>query len=207
VVGADVSLNAVSERQFTDALLTEVTIPALDGSSKDAGFLTVRFAPESTRTVKGSGKATADKAKQKKWLCSNFRLRLGDLDTSKVARIDGFTVRQRIGQADVAERRDRTREPSGVEFPNLRVTLAAASAQTWTTWFDEFVVKGNNGDENELSGEIAFLTANRLEELGRIELANVGIFGLRQQQSTGDQVARVVVDLYCERMELKVGGA
>ena len=38
-------------------------------------------------------------------------------------------------------------------------------------------------------------------------LANVGIFGLRQQQSTGDQVARVVVDLYCERMELKVGGA
>ena len=35
IISADYNLDAKSERQFTNALLTETTIPAMDGSSKE----------------------------------------------------------------------------------------------------------------------------------------------------------------------------
>jgi phage tail-like protein len=49
IVAVDVQLKAVSEHQFFQALLTEVTVPAMDAASKDPAYLTMKFAPEYTR--------------------------------------------------------------------------------------------------------------------------------------------------------------
>jgi hypothetical protein len=87
-------------------------------------------------------------------------------------------------------------------FPNLRVTFGQASLQTWSDWFDDFVVKGDNGDDKEKNGAIVFLDPTLKQELGRIELKNVGIFALRRQPST-EQVPRATAELYVESMELK----
>ena len=65
------------------------------------------------------------------------------------------------------------------------------------------MVKGNNGDDREKSGAIVFLDATQKQELGRIELRNVGIYALRRQPST-EQVARLTAELYVESMELKL---
>jgi hypothetical protein len=102
--------------------------------------------------------------------------------------------------------RIRRREPGTLEFPDLRVTLSQASLQSWSDWFEDFVVKGDNGDDKEKSGAIVFLDATLKQELGRIELKNVGIFALRRQPST-EQVARVTAELYVESMELKWSAA
>ncbi len=66
---------------FTNGLITEVGIPALDASSKDSSKLSVKFAPEHTRfTPKLNGGKSIDparhalgKGEQKVWLPSNFR--------------------------------------------------------------------------------------------------------------------------------------
>ena len=204
IIEADANLNAKVEHRFVDALLTETTIPPMDAAVKGSAYLTVKFAPESIAFKKASGKVTAPRSKQKQFIASNFRLELAGLDCSKVSKVDAFTVKVTSTADPVGTRRRAAREPSGVEFPNLRVTLAESSAQTWRDWFDDFVVKGNSGDQQEKSGALVFLDPARKTELGRVNFANVGIFALRRTAGAGDQLPRVVADLYCEKMELKI---
>ncbi len=203
IVEADANLDVKRRREFHDALVTETTVPALDASAKTPAELTVKVAPESITSTKGSGKLAGATAKKKQWLAANFRLELGDLDAKTVSKIDAFTVKQTVAADDIGARRDFRREPGQVEFPNLRVTLGEKGVQTWSDWFDDFVVKGNNGDDREKNGSIVFLDPSLKQELGRIELKNVGIFALRRQSSAGEQMARVTAELYVESMELK----
>jgi len=203
IVETDAKLAPQARREFRHALITETTIPTLDAASKAPAQLTVKLAPEEI-TRKKAGGAGGQKvgARQKQWLASNFRLELDGLETKTVSKIDAFTVKQTIAADDVGDVRISRREPGKLEFPNLRVTFGQASLQPWTDWFDDFVVKGENGDDKEKNGAIVFLDATLKQELGRVELKNVGIFALRRQPST-EQVARVTAELYVESMELK----
>ena len=207
VVVTDPSLQAVSAREFYHALITEVTIPDLDASSKDAAHLTLKFAPEYTRDVKASGKVTAPKTPaQKQFAASNFRFELDGLPGARVSRIDSFTVKQPVVTDDIGSLRDAPVEPGRIEFPNLRVTISELDAGPWGDWAQDFLVKGNNDDSHEKRGAIVFLAPNRKAELARIVLHNVGIFALRRPAApAGNQVAHVVADLYCEWMEFEIG--
>jgi phage tail-like protein len=207
VVVTDPSLQAVSAREFYHALITEVTIPDLDASSKDAAHLTLKFAPEYTRDVKASGKLTAPKTPaQKQFAASNFQFELDELPGGRVSRIDSFTVKQPVVTDDIGSTRDTPTEPGRIEFPNLRVTISELDAGPWGDWAQDFIVKGNNDDSHEKRGAIVFLAPNRKAELGRIVLHNVGIFAFRRAAAAAaTQVSHVVADLYCEQMEFQVG--
>jgi len=195
-----------SVREFTNALISEIGFPALDASSKDPASITVKWTPELTRTAKGRGKASklpAD-AKQKQWLVSNFRLTLGDLPTDRVAKIDAFAIRQTVAAAAVGEIRDYQKEPGVIEIPNLRVAFAEVDLPAWQDWFEDFAIRGNSGDDRELSGKIGFLNPSLAKEIGSIELQNVGIYRLAPDPApTGPTaVRRWVAELYVERMAI-----
>ena len=199
---------AVSEREFVRAFLSEVTVSAADAASKEPGFLTVKLQPETLRTKKGSGEPAkaAVAAKAKAWLPANFKLEIDGLDCKKVSKIDALTFRQKLTEGSVRERRVRTKEPTSMETPNLRITFAESSSQTWTAWFDDFVVKGNSGDENEKSGKLSFLAPDLKSVLAEISFFNLGIFRLEPEPQAVDAqaIARIRADLYCERIELTV---
>jgi hypothetical protein len=198
VTAVDASMNALSEQQFANALVTKTTIPTLDAASKDAGRLAITLSPESTTTGAGGGKVpSVGVAQQKPFVLSHFRLELDGLDCSHVTKIDSFTVEV---QADVTS--------AGIVFPDLRVTMAAdgVAAATWQSWFTDFVVDGRNEDALEKSGAIVFLAPDLHGEIARVTLHNVGISALRRVPlGAGDAVRRLAADLYCERMELTVG--
>jgi hypothetical protein len=208
VAAANYDYKAQSYRHFRDALITEVTIPALDGSSKDSAFFAIKFDPEEINEAPGDDtviKGTVN-TKQKKWLCSNFRMRLGDLDCSKISKIDSFTIKQGVVEDAVGEFRISTKEPSKMEFPNLKITLAKSTEKSWKDWFTEFVVKGKNGQEAELTGVIEFLDPSGQEVLGSVDLFQVGIFSLTEEKKEAgkDGIARIVVETYVEKMQLKL---
>jgi len=199
IVTADVNLTAMSQRDFVRALIAETTIPALDGSSKDAVYLTVTLTPQFTRDSKPSGRVTGDVAKQKLWTAANFRIRIDGLDCTRVVRVDALTVRQKIGDAGDA-RADR--QAGQLEFPNLNITMSMVGSDTWLAWFDDFVLKGNNDQSKEKNGSIALLSPDMKDELLRIDLFNLGIFAIQRTDTASDRLARLTAQLYCERMEL-----
>jgi T4-like virus tail tube protein gp19 len=209
IVTADLNLTARTERQFFHALLTETTIPALDAASKNPAYLTVKFAPESTKSVKASGTIAGGATKQKLFLPSNFRFELDGVDCKRVTKIDTFTVRQELRADEIGEVRRIAKQAARVEFPNLRVSIGdGPTVASWQSWFDDFVIKGNCDDSMEKSGAIVFLTPDLKSELARVVLHNVGICALRRPPRIAQSEApRVVtVELYCERMEFRVTG-
>ena len=209
IVAYDINLEARSEREFYNALITEVSFPKMDAASKDQCYMNVKFAPEFTRIKKASGKATLPpvRASQEMWLPSNFRLEIAALDCTRVSAIDSFTVKQTAVSDVIGDGRDYRREPGRIEFPNIAVTLAETSAQSWLDWFDDFIVKGNNGDDREKTGALIYLSPNRQTEIGRVNFFNMGIFKLAATKgdAADEQIRRVTAHLYCERMEFQIG--
>jgi len=204
VVAADFKFDVKSERKFSNALITETGIPACDGSSKDPGYLSLSFAPEQTQDVKASGTLSVGK-QQKLWLPSNFKLEIDGLDCSKVNKIDAFTVKQAVVAGDLGEERLPTREPGKIEFPNLSITFAEVSAQSWVDWHKDFVINGNSSSEQEKNGRVVLLSANLQEQLVEIKFFNLGIFKLDAEagEPNATAPARMTAELYCERMEFK----
>ena len=156
----------------------------MDGSSKDAGYFTIKFDPEEITYAKGDGAVVQDgvNTKQKAWLCSNFRVRVGKLPCARVASVDAFTIKQGTGK-----------EGTGIEFPNLKIRFSAADAAAWQDWFNEFVVQGRNGQDKELDGAIEFLDPALKEVLGSVELSQIGIFSLGpEKQEAGSERDRTL---------------
>jgi hypothetical protein len=204
VVAADYNYKAKSYRHFRDALITEITIPALDSSSTDTSFFTIKFDAEEITYQAGDDadiKSVAN-TKQKTWLTSNFRLRLGDLPCGRVSKIDSFTIKQHIQQDAVGSQRISTKEPTGLEIPNLKVTFSASDVKPWVTFFDDFV----KGQGAELSGAIEFLDPSLKEVLGSVDLFQVGIRSLAEDkgEANKDSIKRATAELYVERMMLNL---
>ncbi len=200
LVVADYKLEAKSAREFLDAQLTETTLPTLDASSKDPGFLTLKFSADLVKDSNASGKQDAAAAKAKLWQRSDFRLQIDSLDCTKVSKIESMSVKQKTAKDDAGQS---TTLPTVLEFPDLEVTLSEVSAKTWFEWLDDFVIKGKNDESSERSGTIQLLAADAKTELARIKLIGLGIYRMSLPKA-GDKARNVTAGLYCSRMELVV---
>lgn len=213
IIAADFNFKEHGRTDFNHGLLTELTLPALDAASKDAAKMTLRIQPEFTRTIKGSGKQLATSGGkvvvQKKWLPANFRLDIPGLDCKSVNRIEPLVLKEKVVDNPVGELRDYQKEPAHGEFGNLTVTLAESHADSWYKWFDDFVVKGNCGEDKEKSGSLAYLTPDMKTELFRVTFSNLGIFKLAEEhiEAHSEGVRRVKAELYVERMQFDYKGA
>ncbi|MBA4143706.1 MAG: hypothetical protein H0X43_12060 [Nitrosospira sp.] len=211
IVAANSDRRAVAFRHFHNALITEIRLPALDVDSRDDAFLTIRFDAEKIIDKDGDGSNLSDAidTMQQKWPRSSFRLRVGDLPCSHVCKIDSFTIRQVLVPEVRGDFRFSTRTLTRLEIPNLKITFSAADIRPWVTWFNEFVVKGQNSQEEELSGVIEFLDPTGSKVLGSIDLFQVGIFALSAEQETeavGHKVSRYIAELYVEKMSINFFG-
>jgi len=204
MIAADFDYGAQSARVFYDAFISEVTIPALDGSSKEPAYMTMKVDPERIRFEKRAGEklnGTIGTA-TKKWLCSNFRVELAGLPCDRVAKIDSFTWKQAIIKDQVGAFREATKHPAKVEVPNLKLTVSMADIEPWRAWHESFVINGQCTDADEITGSITFLGPDHKEQLATIELDHVGIISLTQakQEANKEEVARFEVELYVESM-------
>jgi hypothetical protein len=206
VVAADFDYKAQRATVFYDAHITECTFPALDASSKEPAYMTIKIDPEKLRYEKRGGEKLSAKmgTKTKKWLPSAFDFELGTLPCERVNKIDSFTLKQGVVMDQVGKFREATKHAAKVEVPNLKVTFSASDAKPWEDWFRTFVIEGKCADGDELNGQIRFLGPDHTEELGRIELYHVGIISLQpaKYEANKEEVARLEAELYVEEMKL-----
>jgi hypothetical protein len=207
IISADFDYKAQASRVFYDALITEVTCPALDGSSKEPAYMTLKFEPETIRFEKRGGERIQGKIgpAQKQWLCSNFRIEIGDLPCQRVSKCDSFTWKQGIVKDEVGTVRDCQKEPAKIEVPNLKLSISMADYEPWWAWYKSFVIDGKCGESDEVTGAITFLGPDMSQELARVELLNVGIFSLEagKAEANNEEVSRFDVELYVEDMKFE----
>ena len=209
---ADYDWNIVRTLDFHNALITEIGFPGLDASSKDSCKLTLKLSPEWTRTHKGSGKIKIPdhplgKGKQKRWLPSNFRLRIDGLDHAceHVNKIEPLVIKQKVVDSAVGEMRHQLREPAGFEFPNLIVSTSEARAHPFWHWEKQFIIHGKNSDDDEKTGTLEYLSSDLSETLFTVEMHHIGLFKVSSDklEAGSEAIRRVKAEMYVEHMKFE----
>jgi phage tail-like protein len=212
VISADYDQKEVGRMDFFNALITEVGFPALDAASKDAAKMTIKFAPEKTTNklaTGGSVKGELGKGHQKKWLPANFRLKIDGLDKacSRVNKIEALTIKQKVVEHAIGDQRDYEKEPASIEYPNLVITCAESHADDLVKWHEDFVVKGNNGQDKEKGGTLEYLTPDLSTVLFTLTFSGLGIFKLTPDkfESGSENIKRMKAEMYCEQITFNAG--
>ena len=82
------SIPAGQQLQFRDGLITAVTVPVLDATNTNPAYLRVTIAPEQIIQTALSAPVTGT---MNAWQDLDFRLTMGNLETSLVSRIEPLT--------------------------------------------------------------------------------------------------------------------
>lgn len=210
VLTLDLNSKVTRRIEFTSAFITEVGMPPADGASKDAAFITLKFAGLGyVDGATGADSKGTVNTKTTAWSQANFRFELDNLPTNRVSRIDPFAVNMGFTPAPI-EPVDPDAPPvfisdpgavlafPPINFPGLRVTFSTIDAQKWRAWHRSSVVLGSVDERN---GKIVYLDPTFKKTLGTVELYGVGIYGLQDLPPDAQAtVARTQAQLYCERM-------
>ena len=201
---ADFNYEIKSHREFKEALITEVGFPACDSSSKDAGYMSVKFRPESITTKP----VTREKLRgifsehQKLWLPANFRLTIDGLEKAlkHCNKVEAMTVKQTVVKLESGNARIYELEPGKLEFPNLVFTVPEAYAEPIIKWHQSFVIDGTNSNSDEKTGSLTFLSPNLKDSLGEIKFTGIGIFNVSADkgEAGNESIRRVKVECYVE---------
>jgi hypothetical protein len=205
---ANFNLKKTFEHEFREALITETSIPALDGSSKEAAYMKIKIQPEYVRAKKLAGTEVAKGnlgQKQKMWMASGFRLNIDGIDETRYTnKVEAFTIKQGIKKLYTGQERFPQIEPTKIEFPNITGTIALEYADKLIEWHDKYVMAGQSDPKAQKTGSIEFLTPQRDKTIFSINLYEVGIQSLQvlQSQANQDAIKRVKFELYVGRMDL-----
>lgn len=207
IIHADFDFKCKFEQWFENALITETKFPPLDGSAKEPAYLSVTLLPEQVKPVKGDGREVQGKlgTHQKMWLPSNFRLDIQGIDCTYVNKIESLAVTQKTKQLYVGTSRFPEVEPTGVEFSNVILTMAADHADGFMGWYDEFVMRGAKDTRQERDGFLEFLAPDNHTVLFTVNLNRLGIHKLSVEKSeaNAESIKRCKVELYLESMDLE----
>ena len=186
------------DRVFRDAVITEITFPALDTTDDGDASIIVQIQSSDFEFDPGSASSAPPPPAATPWQPSNFRIELGDLPCDRVTKIDAFTVRQEVATDSVGSQ---AAIPTPIEVGEIQLTISAQDADAWIAWFEDFVIDGNSGDAAELEGSITWFQADTKTPIGTIDLRGVGIVKLGARCDAGGE-AQMEVQLYVEEAAL-----
>ncbi|CAN5345648.1 hypothetical protein BH11MYX1_BH11MYX1_23140 [soil metagenome] len=203
IVAADFYYKERARRDFTEAMIKELTFPKLDATDKNPAYMTVALSVEDIVFKKGSGAKIVQPIgvnKQKLWTAANFNFRLDGFECCRrVSKIDSFTVKQHIIEHNVGGMRATTKTPSPIEFPNLTFHLPEADAHP----LHDHAMKRIKGGEvpGRLHGAIETYDHDH-RTLCTLEFFGADIISVApdRSDSSSEEIKMSKVEIYTERM-------
>lgn len=208
IVTANYDFKEVARQDFHQALLTEIGLPGVDATSKEACKFTLKISPEYTETkYSDNGQSilptpTAQVA-QKRWQAANFRLIIDGMDCKLVNKVEPLTIKQNVIENTIGERLIFQKEPAQIDFPNLIFSIPESQADPWYKWYDDFVTQGNSAPDKEKTGHLEYLASDCSTVLFIVQFFNLGIikFTPDKLDSASDKLRNVKIEMYCEKMD------
>ena len=209
IVAGDFDYKERARREFSEALITELTIPKFDANDKSTVYMNVTLAVEDILYKKGEGKqlnGVGNPDAQKAWKACNFHFRLDGFDCSRATKVDSFTIKQTLVEYHSGGRRTAVKTPGPIDFPQLSFYLPEVDAKPLV---DHFKKRGIDGEvPGRLHGQIETF-GNAQDVKFTLEFFNADILNIQpdKSDSTSEELKQVKVDLYIERMQFKYGAA
>jgi phage tail-like protein len=209
IIAADFYYKERARREFTDAMIKELTFPKLDGQDKNTTYMSVALSVEDIKFLKGGGAEltqNAGDAEQKAWKACNFRFVLDGFEcTKRVTKVDSFTIKQNILEYASGGRRSVSKTPSAIDFPQLSFYLPESDAQPLFKHFTTYGVGG--AVPKRLNGHIEMLD-NEGAPVFNVAFTNADILNIQPDKAdaTSEEIKQVKVDLYVEGMTFSYAG-
>jgi hypothetical protein len=141
ITHANFNLQSTFSHEFQGAYITETTLPALDGASKEAAYIKVKAQPYATKISPANGERLRANMgqKQKMWLCSGFRLNIDGIDDLKYTnKIESFTIKQGVKKMYTGMYRHAELIPTKIEFPNIVGTISMEHSHGVMDWYKSY---------------------------------------------------------------------
>ena len=209
VTVADFNYKAQRRMDLMNMLMTKVTMPSFDASSKESAYFDIECAVEQVRWMKESGADVRGNigAKQKSWQVSNYRLELGGLPCSRVSKIEGLSWECKTTQDQVGEQREYSIHPTSTTVSDFTLSISMADLEPWAAKAKSWFVDGQCLESDEMSGSIQMLGPDMKTVLGEIQLMNVGFKEFEANpklEAQTESVARFKVKCYAEQVKFKL---
>ncbi len=205
VVAADFYYKERARREFTNAMISEITFPKLDASDKNAAYMTVGISVEEMVFKKGTNEKLAQAAgfeHQKLWAACNFSLRLDGFESStkRCSKIDTFSVKQKVIEHHVGGRRAPIKVPSPIDWPTISFYVPEADIAPLQKHHKQRVIKGEV--PGRLSGEIEAFD-NERRSLLSLAFSGADILAITPDKSdaTTEEIKTCKVEIYTESMK------
>ena len=178
---------AKSYLDFTNGAIAEFAVPGFDTlNTGNASFTLVASIRKSTLRP-GDNTPVQMPSRPKPFLASNFRLKIDGLPTTRVRLIAPLSFR---------------RTNPGIVPTDLVVTFADVDVDPWRAWADDFIVKGNNGQDKEKQGAIEVMAPNLADVVATLTIKQIGIFELTPTDDTSIRSHRA--SMYFEYGQLSI---
>jgi len=201
IVVANYNREAVQEREFKNALITEVAFPNPDAAAKDAAYITVKWACETIRWKKGGGEKISkpSNTKQQLFKQENFRFTMDGFDkvNASVNKIELPVWKQTVQRDQIGDARDYQLIPGKIEFTDLKITFAEAVVDQMSAWHQSFIIDGNCGIEQEKTWLLEYLDPTRQKVLLALEGKGCGITNLTRGDMTNNEDKRATAEVTC----------
>jgi hypothetical protein len=178
---------AQSYLDFTNGAIADFVVPGFDGSSHAANTFTLEAAIERSTFRPGDNAPVQLPTRSKPFLASNFRLKIDGLPTTRVRLIGPLSFRP---------------TNPGIVPTDLVVTFSKVDIDPWRAWADDFIVKGNNGQDKERQGAIEVMAPNLADILATLTIKQIGIFELIPTDDTSISSHRA--SMYFEYGQLSI---
>lgn len=206
LIAVDYAGSVIDRLNFTNALITGLTLPALDAGSREAGWFVIELSPERTELVSSSpaGSYQGVSWPGGNWAVSNFRLTIAGLDCTKVAQVDALPISVAVVPQRAGPQPTPAVVPAYVGIPDLSVALPPP-ASDFVQWHEDFVIHPSAGT-HEKHGQLDYLAPTPHDTLFSVTFDQLGIYKLTRSYDASAQVGqRVRARMYCGRLQLSPG--
>ena len=212
IIAADFTYVERARRDFSEAMIKELTLPKLDASDKNPAYMTVSLAVEDIKYKKGSGKKLAvggGASRQKLWTSANFVFELAGFEDacSRTTKIDSFTVNQQVIEYHSGGSLAPIKTPSTIGFPNIAFYVPEVDAQPFIEHFtneNKIAHKNDVKQASKLHGSITYQDSAKTDlfvlSFTGADIVNVSI---DKSDANTDDIKLVKVEIYTEGMSFE----
>lgn len=192
---------------FTDAHITEITLPTFDAKGKDGAYFSIKMQPEVVRFSDGGGKINPLVGEnQKLHANTNFRVDAAGLPSKHVSKVDSLKWTCKVTEDAHGEFIESQWLPTAVEIGDIKLTIGSQDYKAWYEKAKAFLVDGVRAEKDEMAWGVDILGPNAQDVIARLDYENVGFkeFAFEGMEANKDAVSNFNVTMYTEKVKLTI---
>ncbi|HEY4056222.1 MAG TPA: phage tail protein [Kofleriaceae bacterium] len=208
IVAADFHYLERARREFTNAMIKELTFPQLSAKDSQPIYMSVGISVEGMAFVPGRGvkiNPGPGAQRQKEWSPNKFRISLDGYEAAcrNASKIDSFTIKQNVIEHHVGGFRAPMKCASQIDFPNIAFYVPESDAQPFLNQFTQRAIFGEQRTHSPNKTGYIQTYDNEGGPLFTLEFfeADIANVTFDKHDFGNEDIKQVKIELFTERMK------